>query len=259
MTDDEKDALREASRIVAETESEIRRLLGLAAAEVSATLAASPSEWQAWYLPQLQASIRDTLVKYGEVAASSAAAAHASAVDAAGDAVAATLRVRAGVVLPAIQTAQLDGMKTFLTSKIRDISLDLTNRVNQELGLVIIGSKSPFEAMKAVEARLGGGIDRAATIVTTEVMRAYSAGAQGQAEKYFDQFGLVSWKTWRKSGKLAPRVNHVIIDGQRRRFDQPFSLNGGLVKLMWPRDPKAPAKETINCGCVALYRPADDD
>lgn len=259
MTDDEKAALREASSLVADTEAEIRRLLELAASEVAATLAAAPSDWQAWYLPQLQASIRGTLVKYGEVAAGSASAAHARAVDAAGQAVAATLQVRAGVVLPAIQTAQLDGMRTFLTSRIRDITLDLTNRVNTELGLVIIGAKSPFDAIKAVDARLGGGIDRAATIVTTEVMRAYSAGAQGQAEKYFEQFGLVSWKTWRKSGKIAPRVNHAIIDGQRVRFDQPFKLNGGAVKMMYPRDPKAPAKETINCGCVALYRPADDD
>jgi hypothetical protein len=259
MTEDEKDALREASRIVAETESEIRRLLGLAAANVAATLAASPTEWQAWYLPQLQASIRDTLARYGELASTASAAAHLTGTAAAADAVATTLRVRAGIVLPAIQTAQLDGMKTFLTSKIKDVTVEIANRVNTELGLVVIGAKSPFEAIRAVEARLGGGIDRAATIVSTEVMRAYSAGAQAQAEKYYSMFGLVSWKTWRKSGKLNPRLNHVIIDGQRRRFDDTFRLNGNKLRMMYPRDPKAPAGETINCGCVALYRPGDDD
>lgn len=259
MNADEQDALREATRIVADGETEIRRLLNLALVEVSATLAATPTEWQAWYLLQLQASIRDTLVKYGATAATAAGATQATAVAAAGDAVAAALKVRAGVVLPAIQTAQLEGMRVFLTSKVKDITLDLANKINSDLGLVIIGAKSPYEAIKSVESRLAGGIDRAATIVTTETMRAYSAGAQGQAQKYFDQFGLISWKTWRKSGKLAPRLNHVLIDGQRRRFDEPFVLNGGELKMMYPRDPKAPAKETINCGCIALYRPADDD
>lgn len=259
MTADEKDALRATTRLVADTEAEVRRLLELALAIVLSTLAKSPTEWQAWYLPQLQASISDTLTQYGSTVATAAAAAQASAATVASDSVTATLRVRAGVVLPAVQTAQLDAMKVFLTSKVKDITIDLANKVNTDLGLVIIGAQSPFQAIKSVESRLAGGIDRAATIVTTEVMRAYSAAAQAQAEKYHAQFGLVSWKTWRKSGKLAPRVNHVIIDGQRRRFDQPFSLNGGLVKLMYPRDPKAPAKETINCGCVALYRPADDD
>lgn len=259
MNEDEKDALRELTRIVADTEAEIRRLLALAAADISATLLAQPSEWQAWYLPQLEASVRRTLQAYGDTAAAAAGASQITTIAAASGAVAASLKVRAGVVLPTVSTAQLDGMRVFLTSKVRDITLTMANQVNQELGLVIIGTQSPFDAMKNVSSRLGDGIERAATIVSTEVMRAYSAGAQAQAEKYFDQFGLASWKTWRKSGKLAPRLNHAIIDGQRVRFDQPFKLNGGQVKMMYPRDPKAPAKETINCGCVALYRPADDD
>ncbi len=259
MNEAERDALRDATRLVADTEAEVRRLLELALAIVLATLAKAPTEWQAWYLPQLQASISDTLVQYGSTVAGVAGNAQAGAVATASDAVASTLRVRAGVLLPAVQTSQLDAMKVFMTSKVKDITVDLANKVNTDLGLVIIGAKSPYEAIASVESRLAGGIDRAATIVTTEVMRAYSAAAQAQAEKYHAQFGLVSYKTWRKSGKLAPRVNHVIIDGQRVRFDQPFKLNGGLVKMMYPRDPKAPAKETINCGCVALYRPADDD
>ena len=58
-------------------------------------------------------------------------------------------------------------------------------------------------------------------------------------------------KQWRRSGKAHSRLEHDTIDGQIREVDKPFTLGNG-IELMHPRDPKAPAKETINCGCDSL-------
>jgi hypothetical protein len=62
-------------------------------------------------------------------------------------------------------------------------------------------------------------------------------------------------KQWRRSGKLKPRLEHDLIDGQVRDVDKPFTVTPfgqAPVQLMFPRDPKAPAKQTINCGCDSL-------
>ena len=58
-------------------------------------------------------------------------------------------------------------------------------------------------------------------------------------------------KQWRRSGKVHSRTAHDLADGQIVDVDKPFMVGG--VPLMYPRDPKAPAKETINCGCVSDF------
>jgi hypothetical protein len=49
-------------------------------------------------------------------------------------------------------------------------------------------------------------------------------------------------------------LSHDAADGQIKDKAEPFVIwsKNGPVKLMHPHDPKAPAGETINCGCVAL-------
>jgi hypothetical protein len=93
------------------------------------------------------------------------------------------------------------------------------------------------------------GRGRALTIVRTELGRAYSVAGQQR----FDQAREVLpglQKQWRRSGKIHSRASHDRADGQVRPVDQPFDVAG--VQLRFPRDPRGPAKETINCGCTSL-------
>ncbi len=60
-------------------------------------------------------------------------------------------------------------------------------------------------------------------------------------------------KIWRRSGKIHSRLAHDLTDGVRKPINEPFVINGH--KIMYPKDPKAPIEESINCGCVCLYRP----
>lgn len=55
-------------------------------------------------------------------------------------------------------------------------------------------------------------------------------------------------KRWVSEGDFKVRPSHRRVNGQIRPIDEPFDLPGG-IKMMYPGDPSAPLKETINCRC----------
>ena len=57
-------------------------------------------------------------------------------------------------------------------------------------------------------------------------------------------------KQWRRSGKIHSRASHDRADGQGRPVVKPLDVAG--VQLRFPRDPRGPAKHSINCGCTSL-------
>ena len=155
-------------------------------------------------------------------------------------------------LLPVIEMQQLSAMRAFLTEKIRDVTLEAGNRINSQLGLVVIGAQTPFDAVKSVSTILNEQTRRrATTIVHTELGRAFSTANQIRMEQAAEQVPGLK-KRWISSGKLNPRAEHLVIDGQEQPVDQPFVLEGGAVKMMYPHDPAAPARHTINCGCVSV-------
>ncbi|MGQ9370539.1 phage minor head protein [Azospirillum sp. A39] len=243
-----------AIRIRAETEAELLRLLKEAQTEIQAALAAAPSDYQTWRLTELRSEVARVVGEL-ERAASAAATggltkswdAGVHLVDAPLDAAGLSVAGR----LVALDTSVLVRMRAFLVDRIRNVTTEIMNRVASELGLVMIGTRSPFEAVRTVAEIVGtGGRNRAVTIVRTELGRAWSTAAQARMEQAAAA-GVRLRKQWRRSGKRHPRHSHEAIDGQVRKVDEPFLLEGG-VRLMFPRDPRAPAKETINCGCLSL-------
>ena len=246
-------ALKGRTRLINGTLDELRALLQKADADILATLAALPSDYQAWYLPQLQGEIRRVLeLIAGDVAAAVDAGQVAAwrQGSALVDGVLAASAV--SVVMPQLDTRQLSAMRQFLTEKIKDVTLDAANLINSELGLVTIGVKNPFDAIKAVTQILGETtLRRGTTIVATELNRAFAAANQLRMEQSA-QYVPGLQKKWLKSGKREPRPEHVAIHGQVQPVDKPFVLEGGAVKMMYPGDPRAPARHTINCGCASV-------
>lgn len=90
---------------------------------------------------------------------------------------------------------------------------------------------------------------RAIAIMRTEMGRAFSVAAQERMTLAREHVPGLR-KQWRRSGKVHSRIAHDLADGQVRDVDKPFKV--GTVSMHYPRDPKAPASETINCGCVSL-------
>lgn len=250
--------LRGRTRLQRDTAAEVVRLLGVALERSKAVLAGAPSDYQRWNLPQLQASVRAALAELGDQAAAAADAGAESAWRAGVDLVDRPLAaggVRIAAALPSVDTGQLLAMRSFLTERIKDVTLTAANRINAELGLVAIGSQTPADAVGAITRTLRArSRSRAITIVRTELGRAFSVAAQARREQAAEHLPGLK-KQWRRSGKLHARAGHDQADGQVVANDEPFVIHaerGGTVRLMFPRDPAGPVGETINCGCEAL-------
>lgn len=237
--------------------AEIVRLLNDALTRINATLAAQPSDYQLWQLAQLQREVRQTLADLGEQAAagiSDAAGRSWTAGQALIDSPLAAGGVQVAGLAPAIDTRQLFAMRAFMADRIKDVTLSAANKINSELGLVVIGAQSPSDAAGHITTVLGEqSRARATTIVRTELGRVFSVAADARLQQA-GEFLPGLKKQWRRSGKAHARFHHDAADGQIKARDEPFVLHGpnGRVTLRFPRDPAAPAGETINCGCESL-------
>lgn len=262
MSDQDKAAAARGARraqlaqriaLIEDTRAEIERLLDAAGAQIASILAAQPSEAEQWLLPQLQASIRQALGEFGDQAAATLATASGDAWRAGQaliDAPLAAGGAALAVAVPIIDTRQLLAMRAFMTDRIKDVGVQAINRINTQLGLVVLGAQPPTAAVSGVKRILGDTSRvRAITITRTELSRVYSTAAH---ERLLQQAKEVPGlkKQWRKSGKLHPRHTHQVADGQVQDVNLPFKVGG--VAMMYPHDPKAPAAETINCGCTLL-------
>lgn len=249
-----KRQMKRLPAIQADTAKEVGRLLAEATTEIQAILNAAPSDYQAWSLPTLKQSIsRAGAELAGDMAGAGREAADrlwSAGVDLLDEPVQVAFGQSLTGLLGEVDTRQLMAMRSFLTDKMKDVATDTVNRINSELGLVMIGARSPQETIKRVDELLGGDAHgRALTIVRTESGRAYSMATAERIDQA-TAAGVAVQKQWRRSGKLHSRISHDVADGQVVDADQSFKVGGTTMR--YPRDPKAPAKETINCGCVVL-------
>lgn len=249
---------REQTGLMRGTRDELVRLLKEAERAIAAQLAAQPTEYERWSLPQLQRDVRRTMEDFAEQGAARVSTAAGQAWQLGEHLVDTPLEAagaRIASVLPRIDDRQLRAMRAFMVDRIKDIGTASANKITAELGLVVIGARSPFEAIKAVQQILGGSSrERATTIVRTELGRAFSHAAQLRMEAAAESLPGLQ-KQWRRSGKRNPRFHHDLADGQVVDVDKPFvlkPLGKPAVELMYPRDPAAPAGETINCGCQSI-------
>lgn len=246
-------AWHEGIAIQADTAGEIERLLRETAKRIEGRLADQPTDYQQWYLPRLRQEVTRMLdimgEQAGEVAATGASEAWAAGVRTV-DRPFAAVGIPLETSLPRLDESQLRGMRQFLTTKMRDVSAKVANRIDGELGLVVTGLATPFEAATAIAGIVEkGGRKRALTVVRTELGRAFEAAGQERKTQAVEA-GIRLKKQWRRSGKIHSRRTHDLADGQVVDVDQPFLVAG--EKLMYPKDPQASAANTVNCGCASL-------
>lgn len=152
-----------------------------------------------------------------------------------------------------LSTTMLDTYKDFAFHKLDGLAADAWDRIKGELTLGLLGGKTPQEVAKAIGRNLTQPsifksiAVRAEVITKTEMGRVFSSATQlrmKQASKYIE--GLE--KQWIHAGHpKIPRVSHIEAHGKYVPVDKPFNIGG--IKMMYPRDPLAPLKEVINCGC----------
>lgn len=260
MTPEERAYREEVARQIAaqlrlkrNTFAEIERLLTISEDTILEILAGAPTDYQSWYLPQLQQSIQEALQAFQsqgpailDQGMDDGVLMGAAMVD--GPLAAAGIDL-VGLGAPAVNPQQLVAMRSFALERIRDVTVEIANRIGDQLAQVMTGVQTVDEAVTEIQAILDAGRRRARTIVYDQIGKAYSVASHDRL-KQAGQVVPGLKKQWRRSGKVHPRMPHVRADGQIRAIDEPFDVNG--VKLMHPRDPAGPLGETINCGCVEL-------
>jgi len=252
----EKASQAERKKLLEETRASVIGLLGKASDDVTLILAGQPTDHQQWRLSELNKEISRVLAELGGSAGQALSTAAGKAWDGGISAidkpmVAAEIRMS----LPHLDTGQLMAMRTFMVDRLENVSSEAASKIRSELGLAMIGSQSVHETIGKVGTILGeGGKARATTIVRTELSRAWATASHERALQS-EAAGVAMDKIWRRSGKVHSRFAHDLADGRRIEIDKPFMINGHAIR--YPHDPQAPASETINCGCVCLYRPRD--
>ena len=232
--------------------SDVKTLLKEARERIKTELAATPSDFQSWQLPNIRQSIDRTLGEIGEELGRRGSGHLATAHGLGVDLIDAPLKaggIRIAGIMPDVDLRQLMAMRTFLVDRMKDVTVEMATKVKRQLGLVMIGALSPGDAATGISGMVDGGRGRAITIMRTEMGRAFSVATQERQTQAVEILPGLK-KQWRRSGKVHSRTAHDLADGQIVDVDKPFIVGG--VPLMYPRDPKAPAKETVNCGCVQL-------
>lgn len=246
---------RRLPKIQRDTQREILRLLERARTDVQAQLAGVTTAAAAAQLARQQAAINAAIERFrarveGRLQSGLGDGWRAGIELITQPAAAAGMTLATGLQ---INDQQLLAMREFLTGRIKDLSVEAVDEINQVLAEVLIGTRSQASAITEIERILGGVTRRRAmTIAYTEIGRAYAA-ASYEAMKAAEAAGAKLAKMWKRSGKLHPRAPHVHADGQIARVSQPFLIfdrkTGEAEKLRYPRDPKASPGNTINCGC----------
>ena len=243
--------LKKYGVLTAEIKAKVIAILEAAQAKIAAALAASPTVAGQIQLTAARAEVIRTLEIVRSVTDAELQLG-AVKVWELGIAMVEAPLAAAGVAMPAvlIDLQQIvASTQQFLTRKIADITDVVRKQIDAQLTFVLTGASGQSDAINAIAAHLGGSRDRALTIARTELGRVYSAATQARLEQAVE-LEIPMQKQWRRSGKRHARASHNQADGQVRDVDKKFDIGG--ESLRYPRDPKASAANTINCGCVML-------
>lgn len=97
---------------------------------------------------------------------------------------------------------------------------------------------------------------RALTISRTETLSASNYGSLAGAEYIQNNIPCVEVeKQWLATPDTRTRDSHKKANGQRRKLNEPFNING--KEMQHPGDPKGGASEIIKCRCAMTYHVVD--
>lgn len=115
-----------------------------------------------------------------------------------------------------------------------------------------VGSDISSVTVELMQSGIRDEYYRARRVAVTEILRAHNVAKQ-EADM---QNPCVKEKMWRHTGahKNEPRENHIAMDGQRVRVEDPYTLigaDGETYYPMFPTDTILPPGESINCHCIS--------
>jgi len=163
-------------------------------------------------------------------------------------------------------TAQLNTLLDFSSDLITGITGDIRKGVDFQIKQVALGQETPFQAMQNVTTLFGDGSvkqgifvadgvsAKAEMDVRTELQRVFNLSEQSQQLVNAEIIpGLL--KRWIATADKRTRESHLRIHAETRvkpiPIKEPFVLRDsqGSAELMFPLDPRADIRFTVNCRC----------
>tara|TARA_Y100000310_G_scaffold90153_1_gene87422 strand:- start:3828 stop:4706 length:879 start_codon:yes stop_codon:yes gene_type:complete len=230
-------------------------------AEILAGLADEVS-WSSFHLPRILDEIDRALLRWDGDLAQAAGDASVAGLEAGAEVgVAFSTAAGAGEVgrgVLSVSSDLIDAVRATSAELVTNVRTAVRTRIAREVRGATLGLQRPFEAMRAVskvvpatrmKGRLVGPMARAEVIVRTETNRAFSIAQQKAAERLADTVPEML-REWVATNDSRTRPSHRRAHGQIRAVDKPFLVGG--ASLMHPRDMSGPAREVIQCRCLAL-------
>jgi SPP1 gp7 family putative phage head morphogenesis protein len=129
-----------------------------------------------------------------------------------------------------------------LTHRIARIDETVERALRESLGEGLRASETISELRDRVRGVMEVSLGRSRTIARTETGMSFNLSRNIGMK----QAGITQ-QEWLSARDADVRDTHAAIDGDTTHIGEPFA-NG----LLYPQDPSGPAKEVINCRCVAL-------
>ena len=168
-----------------------------------------------------------------------------------------------GVVLRPARLSRnvIEVLQGFSADLIQKVSAEVIASVNSIITSSMLGIESPFAAQRRIAQVLGasdslreltGVSARAEKIFRTEVGRVQSIATQARQQEVAQDVEDIE-KVWTATGDGRTRSGHLTAHGQHVGVDEYFEVAAKvgqpMEELMYPRDPRGSAGNTIQCRC----------
>jgi hypothetical protein len=167
-----------------------------------------------------------------------------------------------GFYLPSPQQvttiAQFNVLVDLVNANIVNMTTTASTQIVNVVRLTALGGGSPYEAMRQISRILGvpsgrqivrGITARGERVLRTELNRSFNMSAHDRMIGLDRELGGLK-KQWMATGDDRTRRSHLDAHGQMVDVKKKFLVGG--VRMSHPHDPKAPAKEVVNCRCRTI-------
>lgn len=250
---------KQAEALSPEARLRILKLLKEANREILADLASAPSSYNAARLQALKAQINRVMEEFASQASAQVAELERKAFEQTALQVNATVAAGVGglAVHPVVDRALLQVVQGYTADLIGGLTRDMSAKINAAIQRGALGGLDLQQLVAQIGSTLEDGKfsglfsqvgERAMCIATNEIMRVQSLASVARIKDLAQHHPGLGKRWLHIPVARVPRISHMLADGQVRKPNEPFLVEG--EELMYPRDPAGSAENTINCHCL---------
>ena len=265
------DALaRAAEALSPEAELRIRKLLDDVNRELLADLAhTQPGSYSSAQLQMLKSQVDRLMAQFAQQASAIVEKFEEQTYQQTARSIDATVSAAATAtvaVQPVLDRSALQVVQGYTADLITGLSRDAAGKINASIQRAYLGRADLTQLVKQIgAARYGSAFtgifsqvgEHTVNVALNEIRRLQSIVSFARIRDLKQRHPNLG-KGWRHIPVArVPRVAHILADGQVVAVEEPFIVGG--EELMYPRDPKGSAANTINCSCLLYPAVSNED